>query len=218
MQWLILQGIKVDSASQHEDIVSACMGLENLKQLQRTDRLDEISSSISRLAESTIITKSDLSQLNLPRKLSLNNIKVPPFVRRFKYDLTSIVPSLFRFGVGFTSTILKRGVRLCDSAYVLQVQVYCYKEGCWFVKFHVGASFCAWSYVCVVELSTAQGLVRNACCCSSGYVPVHFSACKLSHTCICGHRRKNCSHVAAGLQLLCDWNDKGDEMHLVSVL
>jgi hypothetical protein len=170
----VLEGTSVDSIAMFEKLLDVACALVNLKELCRLNCLDSIPAVARHAPDAHIIT----NDLGVPQAISRTQPGDSPHLAQhvlaFREALTAIVPELQRVlrGEGnyscFTVRVRARGKSLFEGANVLHVQPQDEGDGLWTIRFVVGASMKAISYVCYVQIKKDLAVRQQVCECKNG--------------------------------------------------
>lgn len=173
----IMDGNKIKTATDFEEVLDCVIALHNLRVLLKGDKEFDLQARRAAVPGDHVF-KPKIPQKDVDLKIPADtpDLSKPKYrdIRDFKGFLAAAAPAvknaLEKRGSNciFFPTVKIRGKNLYDGAYVLQLQLQRELLGVWTVKYVVGASYSYETHTGYVQMSRENAALHHICDCYSG--------------------------------------------------
>lgn len=173
----IMDGNKIKTATDFEEVLDCVIALHNLRVLLKGDKAFDLQARRAAVPGDHVF-KPKIPQKDVDLKIPADapDLSKPKYrdIRDFKGFLAAAAPAvknaLEKRGSNciFFPTVKIRGKNLYDGAYVLQLQLQRELLGVWTVKYVVGASYSYETHTGYVQMSRENAALHHICDCYSG--------------------------------------------------
>lgn len=173
----IMDGNKIKTATDFEEVLDCVIALHNLRVLLKGDKEFDLQARTAAVPGDHVF-KPKIPQKDVDLKIPADapDLSKPKYrdIRDFKGFLAAAAPAvknaLEKRGSNciFFPTVKIRGKNLYDGAYVLQLQLQRELLGVWTVKYVVGASYSYETHTGYVQMSRENAALHHICDCYSG--------------------------------------------------
>jgi len=173
----IMDGNKIKTAADFEEVLDCVIALHNLRVLLKGDKVfDLLPRKFAVAGDHVFKPKIPQEDVDLKIPADAPDLSKPEYrdIRDFKGFLAAAAPAvknaLEKRGPDciFFPTVKTRGQNLYNGAYVLQLQLQKELLGVWTLKYVVGASYSYETHTGYVQMSRDDAAVRHICDCYSG--------------------------------------------------
>ena len=173
----IMDGNKIKTAANFEEVLDCVIALHNLRVLLNGDKAFDLPARRAAVSGDHVF-KPKIPQQDVDLKIPADapDLSKPEYrdIRDFKDFLAAAAPAvknaLEKRGPDciFFPTVTIRGQNLYNGAYVLQLQLQKELLGVWTLKYVVGASYSYETHTGYVQMSRDDAAVQHICDCYSG--------------------------------------------------